>query len=36
MNYFEAVYNGVVNGATIMGTLFISSGVIYQVWAVLG
>ena len=29
MNYFEAVYNGFVNGATIMGTLFISSGVIY-------
>lgn len=29
MNYFEAVYTGFVNGATIMGTLFISSGVIY-------
>ena len=29
MNYFEAVYNGFVNGATIMGTLFICSGVIY-------
>lgn len=29
MNYFEAVYNGFVNGSTIMGTLFISSGVIY-------
>ena len=29
LNYFEAVYNGFVNGATIMGTLFISSGVIY-------
>nr|WP_294494819.1 YfcC family protein [uncultured Mediterraneibacter sp.] len=29
MNYFEAVYNGFVNGATIMGTLFISSGAIY-------
>ena len=29
MDYFEAVYNGFVNGATIMGTLFISSGVIY-------
>lgn len=29
MNYFEAVYNGFVNGAAIMGTLFISSGVIY-------
>lgn len=29
MNYFEAVYNGFVNGASIMGTLFISSGVIY-------
>lgn len=29
MNYFEAVYNGFVNGAMIMGTLFISSGAIY-------
>lgn len=29
MNYFEAVYKGFVNGATIMGTLFICSGVIY-------
>ena len=29
MNYFEAVYNGFVNGAMIMGTLFICSGVIY-------
>lgn len=29
MDYFEAVYNGFVNGATIMGTLFISSGAIY-------
>lgn len=29
MNYFEAVYTGFVNGATIMGTLFISSGVIF-------
>ncbi len=29
MNYFEAVYTGFVNGATIMGTLFISSGAIY-------
>ena len=29
MDYFEAIYNGFVNGATIMGTLFISSGVIY-------
>ena len=29
MDYFEAVYTGFVNGATIMGTLFISSGVIY-------
>lgn len=29
MNFFEAVYNGFVSGATIMGTLFISSGVIY-------
>ena len=28
MNYFEAVYNGFVNGASIMGTLFICSGVI--------
>ena len=26
---FEAIYTGFVNGATIMGTLFISSGVIY-------
>ena len=29
MDYFEAIYNGFVSGATIMGTLFISSGVIY-------
>lgn len=29
MNYFEAIYTGFVNGATIMGTLFISSGAIY-------
>ena len=29
LDYFEAVYNGFVNGATIMGTLFISSGMIY-------
>lgn len=29
MNYFEAVYTGFVNGASIMGTLFICSGVIY-------
>ena len=29
MNYFEAIYQGFVNGATIMGTLFISSGIIY-------
>ncbi|MBY0757518.1 MULTISPECIES: YfcC family protein [Sellimonas] len=29
MNYFEAVYKGFVNGASIMGTLFICSGVIY-------
>lgn len=29
MNYFEAIYTGFVNGATIMGTLFISSGVIF-------
>lgn len=29
MDYFEAIYTGCVNGATIMGTLFISSGVIY-------
>lgn len=29
MNYFEAVYKGFVNGAAIMGTLFISSGVIF-------
>ena len=29
MDYFEAVYTGFVNGATIMGTLFISSGMIY-------
>ena len=29
MDYFEADYTGYVNGATIMGTLFISSGVIY-------
>lgn len=29
MDYFESVYTGFVNGAMIMGTLFISSGVIY-------
>ena len=29
MDYFETIYTGFVNGATIMGTLFISSGVIY-------
>ena len=29
MDYFEAIYTGFLNGATIMGTLFISSGVIY-------
>lgn len=29
MDYFEAIYTGFVNGATIMGTLFISSGAIY-------
>ena len=29
LDYFEAIYTGFVNGATIMGTLFISSGVIY-------
>lgn len=29
MDYFEAIYTGFVNGATIMSTLFISSGVIY-------
>ncbi len=29
LDYFEAVYQGFVNGATIMGTLFISSGIIY-------
>lgn len=29
MNYFESVYKGFVNGASIMGTLFICSGVIY-------
>lgn len=29
MDYFEVIYTGFVNGATIMGTLFISSGVIY-------
>ena len=29
MDYFEAIYTGFINGATIMGTLFISSGVIY-------
>ena len=29
MDYSESVYTGFVNGATIMGTLFISSGVIY-------
>ena len=25
MDYFEAIYNGFVNGATIMGTLFLLS-----------
>ncbi len=29
LDYFEAVYSGFVNGASIMGTLFISSGMIY-------
>lgn len=29
MDYFEAIYTGFVNGATIRGTLFISSGAIY-------
>ena len=29
MDYFEAIYTGFVSGATIMGTLFISSGAIY-------
>lgn len=29
MDYFEAIYTGFVNGAMIMGTLFISSGAIY-------
>ena len=29
MDYFVAIYTGFVNGATIMGTLFISSGAIY-------
>lgn len=29
MDYFEAIYTGFVNGAIIMGTLFISSGAIY-------
>ncbi|MBB5263006.1 putative ion transporter superfamily protein YfcC [Catenibacillus scindens] len=29
MNFFEAIYNGFVSGASIMGTLFISSGIIY-------
>ena len=29
IDYFEAIYTGFVNGATIMGTLFISSGMIY-------
>lgn len=29
MDYFESIYTGFVNGATIMGTLFISSGMIY-------
>ena len=29
MDYFEAIYTGFDNGATIMGTLFISSGAIY-------
>lgn len=29
MDYFVAIYTGFVNGATIMGTLFISSGMIY-------
>ena len=29
MDYFEAVYQGFVNGATIMVTLFISSVIIY-------
>lgn len=29
MDYFEAIYTGFVNGASIMGTLFICSGMIY-------
>lgn len=29
LDYFEAIYTGFVNGAIIMGTLFISSGMIY-------
>lgn len=29
LDYFEAIYTGFVNGAVIMGTLFISSGMIY-------
>ncbi len=29
MNFFEAIYNGFVSGASIMGTLFICSGIIY-------
>ena len=29
MDYFEAVYNGFVNGATIMGTLFICLSLIH-------
>lgn len=29
MDYFEAIYTGFANGATIMGTLFISFGAIY-------
>lgn len=29
LDYFEAIYTGFVNGAMIMGTLFISSGMIY-------
>ena len=29
LDYFETIYTGFVNGATILGTLFISSGMIY-------
>ena len=30
MDYFEAIYTGFVNGATIMGTLFILS--LIHIW----